>query len=214
MGRHAVGGHFAILHKARANTHLYRRRTRPEARAINWDPMPRVIEAHHDRRIAAGRDDSTCPGILLELIVFEEFGALRVGYAILTIEDVLRTPVWISHGRCIRQRLDAARTFLARVAEASKTPNWRALERQSDGSTGTLGKHRAARPLKRHACLCAPQQEFPPCAAPEDGRCGHLNNPSEWLNKSLAPFIQFRRTSGKQLSLTRLQRACGKTLHR
>jgi ribonucleotide reductase alpha subunit len=46
--------------KARADSQLDRRRVRTEARTIDRNPMPSVVETHQHRRIATGCDDPVC----------------------------------------------------------------------------------------------------------------------------------------------------------
>ena len=123
MGGHIVRESAGLRRKARADSHLYRRRVRTEACSIDRHPMPGVVEAHQHCRIAAGGNDPIRFRILLELVILEAFLALRVRYTILTINYVRGSAVRFTHGRRSRQRIDTTRTFLAGVAITRDTPD-------------------------------------------------------------------------------------------
>ena len=153
MGRHIVRDSSVRRHKARADSHLYRRRVRTEACAIDWNPMPGIIEPHQHCRIAARRDDSIRFRILLERVVLEEFTALRVRYTILAIHDVRGSTVRFAHGRRTRQRFDMTRTLLAGVAVTSDAHDRSARKRQRDSSARTLGQYLIIGHANGHVCF-------------------------------------------------------------
>ena len=137
MRRHVIGKNDIFRQKSRADTHLYRRRVRLEASPVDGYPMPRIVEAHRDSRIAARRENTLGLRILLHRDIFEELAPLCICNSVFAVRHVCGTAVRISHGRCVRQCFDTARTVLARVAITYETHDRRAVQRQRDGSART-----------------------------------------------------------------------------